>query len=261
MTEDRIKEIRGKTKNIANLYNRDEIVYLLSTISRLEGEMRESKESWEKTQGFMQKTIDDFYKDAERLSLLLKDLSATSHNLFTTIDALKEGGGSWDRVWEKVSNLKQAIQNIDDEELVKQRKEDSEWLLHSWNIITIAVVRAARDSGITIPKNKNDDAEDWNPETIVSLCKQLTSALQEREKEVEKLTHRLELATNMYLSHKDKSMVELKREIADLQKKLAWEGARFKPIDEVYKKWNNQGLDLEGYAADMWQAIKQAGEK
>jgi hypothetical protein len=40
----------------------------------------------------MQKTIDDFYKDAERLSLLLKDLSATSHNLFTTIDALKEGG-------------------------------------------------------------------------------------------------------------------------------------------------------------------------
>jgi uncharacterized protein (UPF0335 family) len=40
MTEDRIKEIRGKTKNIANLYNRDEIVYLLSTISRLEAALQ-----------------------------------------------------------------------------------------------------------------------------------------------------------------------------------------------------------------------------
>ena len=46
----------------------------------------------------------------------------------------------------------------------------------------------------------------------------LLAALAEKDTKIATLTHRLELATNMYLSHKDKNMVELKREIAEKDK-------------------------------------------
>ena len=53
------------------------------------------------------------------------------------------------------------------------------------------------------------DMPDWLAETIL-----------EQREQIAALKHRLELATNMYLSHKDKTMVELKRQIAALTAQL-----------------------------------------